>query len=60
MEEVLIHLIVAAAVLFMIRWFATNFTSKPEDDAHCGSCPSCETSSSKDQHLPAASSPIAK
>lgn len=45
MENLIIHFIVAAAVLFLIRWFATNFTSKPEDDAGCGGCPSCETSS---------------
>ena len=60
MEEFIVQFIVAAAVLFMIRWFVTNFTSKPEEDKHCGSCPSCETSTSKSEALTAPGHPVVK
>ena len=60
MEEIIINIIVASAVLFMIRWFATNFTSKPDDDKQCGSCPSCENSASETDTLSAQSHPVTK
>ena len=42
MEQIIVDIIVAGAVLFLVRWLYRSFVSKRHEDAPaCGSCSQC-------------------
>lgn len=50
MEDILVHLIVAAAVLFMARWVYRNFRAGKSQPG-CNSCERCAPEP-EEQHAP--------
>lgn len=63
MQDILVHLIVAGAVLFMIRWVYRNMASGKKQQPGCSSCERCAPEPQEQQHAahdaaPAHSSPV--
>lgn len=54
MQDIIVNVIVAAAVLFLLGWVFRNFISKKTREPSCGSCPHCAT---KDAPEPRVSAP---
>ncbi len=49
MEDILVHLIVAAAVLFMVRWVYRNFAAGKKQPG-CSSCERCAPEPEEQEH----------
>jgi len=42
MQDIIVNIVVAAAILFLIAWAFRNFVSKKTKQPECGSCcPEC-------------------
>ena len=43
MQQIIVDIVVAGAVLFLARWVFRNFISKRRETPACGNCPQCAT-----------------
>jgi hypothetical protein len=43
MQQIIVDLVVAAAILFLLSWLIRSFVSKRQEKPACGSCPQCAT-----------------
>ena len=52
MEELVIQIVCAAAMIYLVQWFVRNLIVKT-NEASCTSCESCSTESDSETHPPA-------